>query len=230
MRRMKHVTFVAVGAGRVTNMGAVNQALADAASPEQIHAMSQQREEVLNELQANALVSQAWMNWAYAMPDISSYSWIGVPGVNGLLLQAQRLYPRHRHLPRVRQMLTPPPGAPSLAPPGISSPPPRPSLLVPLPHALRVPPASQAVVPGSVGAIVNAPAPKAAPSVPHQFSSSSTPYHLHPSHFWRPSPPNIHTPPSVPTPSASMSPRHFGGRGHSGGGGHFRGGGGRRGR
>jgi uncharacterized membrane protein YgcG len=206
-------------------LDAANQALAAASSPEQIHAAGQQRQEVLDELQANALVSQAWTNWAYS-PGIYSYPWIAMPGINGLLLQAQRLYPRHRHLPLAQQIITAQTGAALSVPPG-SSTPPRHSLLVPSPfhpHGSSAPPA---------GAIVNAPTPGTVSPVPRQFSNPSAPYQLHPSHFWRPSPPNIHTAPSVPPPTASMSPRHFGGHGHSGshfggghsGGGHFHGGG-----
>jgi len=204
-------------------LDAANQALAAASSPEQIQAANQQRQEVLDELQADALMSQAWTNWAYA-PGIYSYPWIAMPGVNGLLLQTQRLSPRHRHLPLAQQIITAQGGAVASVPPG-SSPPPRQSLLVPspaYPRASSSPPA---------GAMVNVPTPKAVPPVTNQ---SSTPYHQHPSHFWRPSPPNIQTAPSVPPPSASMSPRHFGRHGHFGGGhsggGHFRGGGGHRGR
>lgn len=212
-------------------LDAVNRTLADAASPEQVHAVSQQREEVLNELQANALVSQAWTNWVYVTPGVSS--WITVPHANGLLLQAQRLYPRSRHLPRVREMLTPPAGTPSALSPGISSPPPHPSLLIPSPHAVRVSPPAQIIVSGSAGAIAGAPTPKAVPSPPQPSLGSPTPYQLHPSHFWRPSPPNIHTLPPASQPKTFATPRQFSGQGkHFGGGGHFRGGGGggRRGR
>jgi hypothetical protein len=216
-------------------LDAANQALAAASSPEQIQAANQHRQEVLDELQANALMSQAWTSSVYMSPGMYSYPWIGVQGINGLLIQAQRLSPRHRHLPPAQQIITGQSGTVLSLPPGSSSPP-RHSLLVPsTPH----PPASSAppmaAVPGSVGGMVNAPAPKAVPPVTNQSSTPPNPYQLHPSHFWRPSPPNIHAAPSVPPPSAAMSPRHFGRHGHSGGagghsGGHFRGGGGHRGR
>jgi hypothetical protein len=185
-------------------LDAANRALAAAPSPEEVQALNRQREEVLNELQANALVSQAWTSSVHVSPGVSAYPWIGVQGINGLLLQAQRLHPRHRHLPRVRQMLKAQTGVPSQVPSGTSSPPSRGhSLLVPTP--------------------------------PHPPPSSAPPYQLHPSHFWRPSPPNIHMSPSVSQPKTFASPQQFGGQGKpfsgGGGGGQFRGGGGgRRGR
>ena len=74
-------------------LDAANQALADAASPEEVQAAGQRRQDTLNELQANDLVSQAWTSMAYATPGFYSYPWIGVAGINGLLLQAQRLHP-----------------------------------------------------------------------------------------------------------------------------------------
>jgi uncharacterized membrane protein YgcG len=186
-------------------LDAANQALATAPSLEEVQALSRQREEVLNELQANALVSQAWTSSVYVSPGVSTYPWIGVQGINGLLLQAQRLHPRHRHLPHVRQMLKAQTGARSQVLSGTSSPPSR-------GHSLLVP----------------TPPPPRASSVP--------PYQLHPSHFWRPSPPNIHMSPSVSQPKTFVSPRQFGGQGKQfgggrAGGGQFRGGGGgRRGR
>lgn len=208
-------------------LDAANRALADAASSEQVHTASQQRDEVLNELQANALVSQAWTSAVYVAPGVSS--WIASHHLNGLLLQAQRLSPRHRRFPRAGHMPTPATGT---SRPGSAAlvPSPHPSLLVPAPHVLHVRPVAPSVVPGSGGAIAGPPTPKAAPpatSVPPSIGSS-TQYQLHSSHFWRPSPPNIHTSPPASQPGAFVSPPQFRGPGKQfgGGGGHFRGGGG----
>ena len=209
-------------------LDAANQALADAASPEEVQAAGQRRQDTLNELQANALVSQAWTSVVYATPGFYSYPWVGVAGINGLLLQAQRLYPRHRHLPLAQQMVTALPGQVPTATRSNSAPP-RQSLLVPpAPHMHRhqsPPLLTPSGVPAKVGDIVSIPTPRSVPPVTHQPSPQPQQHQLHPSHFWRPSPPNIHTPPSVPHPSVSISPRHFGGGGrHSGGGGHSGGG------
>ncbi|WHZ16398.1 MAG: hypothetical protein OJF52_003247 [Nitrospira sp.] len=212
-------------------LDAANQALAAAASPEQVQALSQQREDMLNELQANALVSQAWTNWAYPTPGFSGYPLIGLQGINGLLLQAQRLSPRHRHLPLAQQIITAQQGRVPAAPPGISLPMPRQSLLMPSPHYRHLSsPPPQAVVPGSVGAAPSAPTPRAVPPVTYQFSGPSTLHRFHPSHHAQPNPPVLQAPFSVPHQNSSVSPRHFGGHGHSGGGGRFHGSGGHRGR
>jgi hypothetical protein len=184
-------------------LDAANRALAAATSPEQIHIVTQQREDMLNRLQANALVSQAWTNWVYVTPGMSP--WIAAPHVKGLLLQAQRLHPRSRHLPHVRQMMRAQIGSQPPAPPGLSPP--------SLPgHSLMV------------------------PTPPNPRPSAPPPHQLHPSHFWRPSPPNIHMSPSMSQPNTFVSPRQFGGHGKQfsggrSGPGHFRGGsGGNRGR
>ena len=209
-------------------LDAANRALADAASPEQVHTASQQREEVLNELQANALVSQAWTSAVYVTPGVAAYSWIGAPHVRGLLLQAQRLYPRHRHLRRAQQFITAQTGHMPATPPVVSSVPPPHSLLVPSPPGRHgSPPPAHAVAPRSAGAVVGTPPPKAVPSPPQPSLGSSTQYQLHPSHFWRPSSPNIHTSPAASQPKTFVSPPKVGGQGKQfGGGGHFRGGGG----
>jgi hypothetical protein len=214
-------------------LDAANRALADAPSSEQVQAVSREREEVLNELQANALVSQAWTNWVYGTPGISS--WVAAPYVNGLLLQAQRLYPRHRHLRHAQQFIKPNSGPIPAAPPAASSGPPHHSLLVPSSPGHHVSPPPARVAPGSAAAIGGLPKsiPSTTPGVPPSVASSPQ-HQVHPSHFWRPSPPNIHTSPSASRPGTFVSPPQVGGQGkHFGGGGHFRGGGsggGRRGR
>ncbi len=217
-------------------LDAANQALATAVSPEQVQALSQERQDLLNQLQTNALVSQAWTDWVYVRPVIYPYPWIGVQQVNGLLLQAQHLYPRNRHLPILQQVVTTQAGALPPAPPGVPSRvQPHPSLLVPPPASLRVtPPPPQTLLPGSANAATNANALRAPAAVPQQRFSSPLPptlQQVHPPHVAQPSPPVLRAPYSVPRQSPSMSPRYFGGGGgRSGGGGHSggRGGGGHR--
>jgi hypothetical protein len=109
-------------------LDAASQALANAPTAEQVQALSEQRQDLLNQLQANALVSQAWTDWVYVTPVIYPYPWIGLQQVNGLLSQAHRIYPRHAHLPLVRQVITtqsatvapPPPGVPPTVQPPAS--------------------------------------------------------------------------------------------------------------
>jgi hypothetical protein len=228
-------------------LDAANQALASASSPEQIQALNQERQELLNQLQANALVSQAWTDWVYVTPVVYPYRWVGLQQVHGLLLQAQHLSPRNRHLPIVQQVVTAQSANMPPAPPGLISPSrSHPSLLVTPPpqqtltpgsanaataaNAMRtpapVPP--QTLTPGSANAATAAQALRAPRSVPFQQLSPRplppTLQQIHPPHVSQPNPPVLRAPYSVPQ-------RHFGGGGgRSGGGGHFggHGGGGRR--
>ena len=218
-------------------LDAANQALATASSPEQVQDLSQQRQDLLNQLQTNDLVSQAWTDWIYVTPVIYPYPWIGVQQVHGLLLQAQHLYPRNRHLTMLQQVVTTRTGSLPPAPPGISPPsppPPHHSLLVPPPMSLHIAPPPQTLPPGSAHAATGAQALRAPAAVPQQQFSRPLPptlQQIHPPHVAQPNPPVLRAPYSVPRNSPSMSPRHFGGGGgHSGGGGHFGGGGGHRGR
>jgi uncharacterized membrane protein YgcG len=216
-------------------LDAANQALATATSPEQIQTLTQQRQDTLNQLQANALVSQAWTDWVYVTPIIYPYPWIGVQQVHGLLLQARQLNPGNRHLQIVQQAVTAQTGA---LPPqsGFSQPvPPHTSLLVP-------PPASQRFVPspfqrhqpgpGSSAPFMREGNPLSA-SPPSPFSNPLPPtlQQVHPPNFSQPNPPVLRAPFYAPRSGSQMSPQHFGGSGgHSGGGGRFGGGGGHRGR
>ena len=218
-------------------LDAANEALATASSPEQVQDLSQQRQDLLNQLQTNDLVSQAWTDWIYVTPVIYPYPWIGVQQVHGLLLQAQHLYPRNRHLTMLQQVVTTRTGSLPPAPPGISPPsppPPHHSLLVPPPMSLHIAPPPQTLPPGSAHAATGAQALRAPAAVPQQQFSRPLPptlQQIHPPHVAQPNPPVLRAPYSVPRNSPSMSPRHFGGGGgHSGGGGHFGGGGGHRGR
>ncbi len=201
---------------------AANRALALAASPDEVQQLTQQRDDLLNQIQANAFVSQAWTSWTYPTLGFSSYPWIGIGGVNGLLVQAQRLYPRHRHLPLAQQTMTAMPGTPPAVPPGTAPPPPRHSLLVPsAPHVPthHAPPVlnTQGQT-AKVGDVVVMPTPRSVPPTP-QYRPQPPPYQLHPNHFWRPSPPNIPTAPPIPPQISSVPPQHYGGHGGRAGGG-----------
>jgi predicted component of type VI protein secretion system len=237
-------------------LDAANAALTSATSPEQVQSLNQQRQDLLNQLQANALVSQAWTDWVYVTPVVYPYPWVGVRQVNGLLWQAQHLYPRNYHIPIVQNIVTTQSASLPAPPPGVSQPiQPHPSLLVPpapsfsapqipLPgsanaqaHAnalggpTAVPP--QTLLPGSANAAVHANALHGAAAAPGQPLSTPLPptiQQVHPSHLAQPNPPVSRAPYSVPHYTPSM-PQHFGGGGY--GGGHMgggRGGGGHHGR
>lgn len=208
-----------------------NQALAAATAPEEVQVLTQQREDMLNELHANALVSQAWTDWAYVTPGLYPYPWIGVQHVHGLLLQAQRFYPRHRHLPFAQQHVTKQTGTLQSAPPGMSSPPRR-SLLVPSSPSVRgprtaQPPGSRSPNAASGASASNSPT----PTLSQRFSGSrpQIQQRMHPSQLGQTFAP-VMRPPNSGMPRGSYSgPRYFGGGGRNfGGGSRFGGGGGGR--
>jgi hypothetical protein len=209
-------------------LDAANQALANAPSPEEVQALSQQRQDLLNQLQANSLVSQAWTDWVYVTPVVYPYPWIGLQQVNGLLSQAHHIYPRHRHLPIVQQVITaqsasvapPPPGVPSTVQPHAS-------LLVPPPAALHAAPPPQTMHLGSPTASTNSNTLRMPAGVPVQPFSNPLPPTLqqaHPQHLAQPNPPVLRAPYSVPQHIPSIpqhmggAPTHFGSGSHSGGG------------
>jgi len=231
-------------------LDAANQALATAVSPEQVLALKQERQDLLNQLQANALVSQAWSDWVYVTPVVYPYPWIGLQQVNGLLLQAQHTYPRNRHLLIVQQTITAQSGTLAPPPPGVPlTVQPHPSLLVPPPAALQSPPPPQTLTPGSANAATGANALRAPAAVPPQtltpgsanaatsanslrmptglpvqpFASPLPPtlQQVFPPHVAQPNPPVLRAPYSIPHHAQSSIPQHFGGgRGYVGGSGH----------
>jgi hypothetical protein len=205
-------------------LDAANQALTTTVSPNDVQTLNQQRQDLLNQLQTNALVSQAWTDWVYVRPIIYPYPWIGMQQVHGLLLQAGQLNPANRHLRVLQQVVTVQRGAvPSALAPGLLPPPPRASLLVPppAPQHLATPPHLNQ----SLGS-----SPSTTPT-PQHFSTPLPPtlQQVHPPHFAQPNPPVLRAPYSTPYSNQQINPQHFGGMGgRSGGSGHF--GGGHRGR
>ena len=200
-----------------------NRALAAASTPYDVQQYTDQRQDMLDQLQANALLSQAWTSWTYPTLGFYSYPWIGVSGINGLLLQAQRLSPHHRHLPLAQRTIMANLSAPPASPPVSTAP--RASLLVPpvphVHHQQAAPLLNSQGQQAKVGDVVVIPTPRSIPSTP-QYTPHAPPYQVHPNHFWRPTPPNVQSLSSVPpqhSPSVSMAPRSSGGyAGHSGGG------------
>lgn len=75
---------------------AVNQALGTASTPDQIYQASQKRKEILNRVQSNAMVSQAWTNWVLVSP-------VGIP--QGFLNSASGLFPANPHIAIAQQII-----------------------------------------------------------------------------------------------------------------------------
>ncbi|MCC6139997.1 MAG: hypothetical protein IT389_05190 [Nitrospira sp.] len=107
---------------------AANQALATASTPDQTQQASQQRQDILNRVQSNAMVSQAWTDWVIVSPVVYPYPWVGLAQTQALLNVARGLYPASPHVVIAQQVITTrqppaPPQPPS--PPTAGSIPPR---------------------------------------------------------------------------------------------------------
>lgn len=112
-------------------LNGVNQTLGHAATPEQVQQAAQKRNEILNRVQSNAMVSQAWTNWVLVSP-------VGIP--QGLLNSAGGLYPANPHLAIAQQIIV------NRQPIGARQPPAPGSRQPQMPRHQLVPP------PGSTGA------------------------------------------------------------------------------
>ncbi|HEX5550686.1 MAG TPA: hypothetical protein VFX36_07635 [Nitrospira sp.] len=106
---------------------AANQLLVTAATAEEAQQASLQRQELLNHVQSNAMVSQAWTDWVIVGPYGYPASWGGLPPPYGLLNAARGLYPANPHVDVAQQvivMLPPaqPQTSPSVAHPALRQP------------------------------------------------------------------------------------------------------------
>ncbi|HEU5202156.1 MAG TPA: DUF4124 domain-containing protein [Nitrospira sp.] len=184
-------------------LDAANQALITANTPEEVQALTQQRQQLLNHIQADDLVSQAWTDWVYVTPIIYPYPAIGVRQVNGLLLQARQLHPRNHHLQVVQQAVT---AQASALPPAPSSG----SALLP-PHGSLLVPSQGSQPNASAGSLQSLPSPLATPlpqsplAVPLAPSPLAAP--LAPSPLATPFPPSPLATPLPPSPLAAPLPR-----------------------
>ena len=183
-------------------LDAANVALATANTTEQVHALTLQRQQLLNQMQADDLVAQALTGYAYVTP-------ARVRQINELLSRARQLYPSNRHLPSVEQSMnahdnahnsasipsalvpSPTPGTQSASaspPPGSHSP-----LAAPLPQsplATPLPPSPLA-----------APLPQSPLTMPLPQSPLATP--LAPSPLAKPLGPSPLAAPLAPSPLAA---------------------------
>lgn len=103
-------------------LDAANQALADATTLDQAQQATQHRQEILDRVQSNAMVSQAWTDWALVSPVLSPYPWIGLAPTLALLNVAHGLYPASPHVALARHVITSKhPPAPDIAQPAMPS-------------------------------------------------------------------------------------------------------------
>jgi hypothetical protein len=162
-------------------LDAANVALATANTAEQVRALTLQRQQLLNQMQADDLVAQALTGYAYVTP-------ARVRQINELLGRARQLHPSNRHLPSVEQSMnahnsasvpsalvpSPAPGAQSATPPGSQSP-----LATPLPPSPLAAPLPQSPLtmplPQSPLATPLAPSPLAKPLGPSPLAAPLAP-------------------------------------------------------
>jgi uncharacterized membrane protein YgcG len=108
-------------------LDAANQALAQASTTEQTQQATQQRQDILNRVQSNAMVSQAWTDWMLISPGVYSSQGAGSAQILALLSVAQGLYPTSPHVSVAQQVITtrqpPTPPQPPVPPaPGMRQP------------------------------------------------------------------------------------------------------------
>ncbi len=77
-------------------LDAANQALGNASTPDQVQQAVQTRRDILNRVQSNAMVSQAWTNWVLVSP-------MGIP--QGFLNSASGLFPANPHIAIAQQII-----------------------------------------------------------------------------------------------------------------------------
>jgi uncharacterized membrane protein YgcG len=110
------------------DLDAANQALEQASTAEETQQAAQQRHDILNRVQSNAMVSQAWTDWVLVSPaGYSSSSLVGLAQLQALLNVAQGLYPTSPHVHVAQQVITtrqpPSPPQPPVPPaPGMRQP------------------------------------------------------------------------------------------------------------
>jgi len=88
------------------DLDAANQALAQSSTAEQTQQATQQRQDILNRVQSNAMVSQAWTDWVLISPAVYPSPWVGRAQTQALLNAAQGLYPTSPHVQVAQQVIT----------------------------------------------------------------------------------------------------------------------------
>jgi hypothetical protein len=92
------------------NLDAANQALAAAKGPDQIQKSTRDRNDLLNHVQSNAMVAQAWTTWMLLA------STGGMPQVQALIAAAGQLNPTNPHLNAIQESMARQPPMPRQPP------------------------------------------------------------------------------------------------------------------
>ena len=83
-----------------------NLALGLASTAEQTQLAAKKRQDILNRVQSNAMVSQAWTDWLLISPGIYPSSQIGLAHIQTLLAAAQGLNSTNPHIHTAQQVIT----------------------------------------------------------------------------------------------------------------------------
>ena len=121
-------------------LNSVNQALGNAATAEQVQQAAQKRKDILNRVQSNAMVSQAWTNWVLVSP-------VGFP--QALLNSASGLFPANPHVAIARQIIA------NRQPLGPRQPPAPGNIQPQMPRHELIPPPGQSSVPRASNEIIH---------------------------------------------------------------------------
>jgi uncharacterized membrane protein YgcG len=81
-----------------SELDAANLALQQASTADGVQQATQQRQDLLNRAQSNAMVAQAWTDWVIISPVVYPYPWVGMAQANALLNVARKLYPNSPHV------------------------------------------------------------------------------------------------------------------------------------
>jgi uncharacterized membrane protein YgcG len=131
---------------------AVNQALAQASTVDEVQQVAQQRQEILDRVQSDAMVAQAWTDWVIVAPVLYPSPWVGVAQATALLNAARQLSPNSPHV-RIAQheMIAKQPPLP-LEPPAPATPSP---LSVPVPDTQPVPASGPQTAPPTLNEVTH---------------------------------------------------------------------------
>lgn len=108
-------------------LDAANQALARATMPEEVRQLGKQRQDLLNKMQSDTLVSQAWTDWVILAPVLAFSPAATMAQLQALIAQAREYDPSNPHIRALQQAIAArqppappkpptPSGAPSHAP------------------------------------------------------------------------------------------------------------------
>lgn len=84
-----------------------NARLAAATEPQQIQALTQQRQELLDQTRSNDLLSQAWTGWTIGGANVAYAPLVGYVPPQALVIQAWQAAPWNRHVQAAQQKIIP---------------------------------------------------------------------------------------------------------------------------